>query len=431
MNVKNSLTHNNLSQKFEMWCWAFLIVCLYLFPGQIGLGRLYEYILPVKHVLLIVAFAIFGCIQYLFLSKILHCNLFKTPSGKIIGLYCLFAIYIFFSALFQKSDQIHFYQSIQENTKNIWYIRYAFLLISIECSLVMIGNIDLIFKKIYVFFRFFSILFLAYFFYNFFLDSAFFQSKDCLIRGNGVGIIGCKLLLTEIGLLFFAPFEFKKKSGYYVFLIVMQLILTITYSSHRQVFLGFLSVLLICIFCIETKNKRNIIILALAFLTTCTALCFIAPTAISKIQKSSSYAIAQYTTQDVESMLRWALKLDNQSVFHFSSYRQLMTLLCFVCWQHNTVFGLGYGCFSIAPHNIFFEILGSLGMVGILLFFLPLFTYVFYCGQMGINRKRKFFLLVFFMTFFQNYYTGTYVFNPHLYWVLALGFLEYNKTGLK
>lgn len=426
INMNPNTTSDNFLAKIGKWLWAISIIALYILPGQIGLGRWMVYIKPISHILIICIFPLLLCMQYFFIKKKLYKNFLEPLANKILFAYCGFALYILFSSLFIASDQIHFFQRYTASTKVIWFIRYVFFLFILQCGFVLINGFNLIKGHLYVTFRIASTLFLIYFFINVSIDKKFYLDPNCLVCGNGVGILGCRLLIFEIALLLFSKGTLKKNAGYFFFLLGLQCIAVLITSYYRQTLLGFGAIIIMYISLKETQNIKKTLTKLILFLFAIYCFSHIAPASFKRVRQAA-YSKKESTRQDVMDLAAQFFDRKNKKTeipLKYRSYREIMQLLCFVCWQYNVMFGFGYGCFSIAPHNIFFEMLGSLGLVGIALFLLPISLYIFYCGQTGFSRKKIFIFLLFLLSFSQNYYTGTYVFAPHLYWLLAFGLLS-------
>jgi O-antigen ligase len=105
----------------------------------------------------------------------------------------------------------------------------------------------------------------------------------------------------------------------------------------------------------------------------------------------------------------------------FSSPRQIMLLQSFYVWSMRPQFGIGFENSRTSPHNIFFEILSTLGLVGILLFFLPVIVcFGFLCKRQQLSPRTFLFLSFFILIFLQNCFMGSITGNPYLYWLLPL-----------
>lgn len=431
-NMNASVIKENSGMQIGKYLWALFIVLLYILPGQIGLGRWMRYLMPVRYILMACVLVLFGYMQYFFFKSRSYKLSFTNPSHLIIICYLLFALYIILSMLFASGLEINLSKYIHIPSKKFeWLLRYIFLLFILQSALLLSNSFQLIKPHLYQCFFISGIVFLLYFFINFSIRKDFYVARDCLIIGNGVGILSSKYLLISAGLLLFGNYKIKKTARYFFWIFIIQSALIIASANYRQSLLACISVVGIYILIKDGLDVKKLLINVIVLLSVVYGLSRIAPGAFKKIQRTSSFASRQYTQSDVESIMKWNFLKATMSKFplHYKTNRQFMQLLCFITWQYNVVFGFGYGCFKTAPHNIFFEILGSLGLVGMALFLSPCLIYIFYCGKIGLDRFKIFMGMVYLFTFFQNYYTGTYVFSPHLYWVLALGLLD--KQSLK
>lgn len=421
IDMNPNTTSDNCLTKTGKWLWVISIVALYIMPGQIGLGRWIRYTKPIGYILTICIFSLLLCMQYFFIKRKLYKNFLEPLANKILLAYSCFALYILFNSLFIASDQICFSQASTSSTKVLWLTRYTFFLLILQCGFVLVNGFNLIKRHLYVTLRITSTLFLIYFFINFLIDINFYVNKNCLIRGNGVGVLGCRLLLFEVALLLFSKGKIRKNARYFFYLLIFQCLLAL---RHRQTLFGLIAILTIYTSLKEIQSIKKVFFKLILLFFAIYFFSHITPNALKKAQRTS-YSRKKDTKQAVENFSEiYRLRESNKSLLRYRSSREFMQVMCFICWQYNAIFGFGYGCFYTAPHNIFFEILGSLGLVGISLFLLPISLYIFYCGKNGLSARKIFIFLLFLLSLSQNYYTGSYVFNPHLYWLLAFGLLS-------
>jgi hypothetical protein len=407
-----------------------LFVCGFCFlPGMIGLSRWDLYLSgPILKWFFIVLIFLLSCAVFYFAVDKIHNqkhNLKKNKEANIVlGLYVVFGIYTLLNYWLTPDLSLWVSSIVRPSryiiTRGTWLMRLAFFGGILFIGFLLVNFTDVKFlRKWYVLLCFTqTFLFIANF-------SPVFQN---LVRGNGI-VMKQVILFAMFSFLYLekVKFRFLKVN---LMLSYMFCIFLCYHSPHRQGNLSFLLVNIVCTSVVMFAKKdmkisyKFVVLFCLAitlFLVVNNKQFFLKFTKTSTTVMLHQEAIKA----NFQSIQEWIFGNNSPRCPFFCSFRQKMVLQCFYLWQMRPIWGIGYGNLLISPHNVFFEVLATLGIIGLFLFFSPLIGCVYFFSKRRQLSVSAFILITFYaIVFLQNFYTGTFVMFPYLYWLLPLSLVK-------